>query len=216
MILQKRRLSAAGRADEDDELAVLRPGGRCPSARRPCRRIFFTLSMVSAAHTGRAQPSPPPSAVPPRKRVAAWNGSSARSIARFPFVRGREADGERAHRVVHVAREIDVLADRLQQIGLLAVAKLLMVRLVRRRDVLGRASRNLPSAPIAALWMRSMVGLAVGVDVIRAHALVHDDRDAAAWRDHVLHEIGGLRHHRPQPASYQPTEPSSNSTCRWP
>ena len=40
-------------------------------------------------------------------------------------------------------------------------------------------------------------GPGVGVDVVRSGALRHADRDGAVGGDHVLHEEGRVRHHRP-------------------
>ena len=45
----------------------------------------------------------------------------------------------------------------------------------------------------------------MGVDVVGARALGHPDRDAAVRRNHVLHEEGGVGHHRP-PAGLVPAE----------
>src|SRR4051812_23999553 len=49
---------------------------------------------------------------------------------------GGEHDAQRAHRVVHRAAEIEILADRLEEEGLLAVAELLVVGLVLHVDPL--------------------------------------------------------------------------------
>src|SRR4030095_16047409 len=48
---------------------------------------------------------------------------------------GRQHDLERIHAIRHVLRQIDVLADGLQHIGLLAVAQRLVARLVGHRDL---------------------------------------------------------------------------------
>ena len=130
------------------------------------------------------------------------------------FVRG-EADGERAHGIRHVPGQVDILADRLQQEGLLAVAELLMPGLALHRQHPVRLGKLAVRAGRGAVQADAR-GLGVRVDVVRFGALVHDDRHAAVRRDHVLHEERRLRDHRPPAASYQPTEPSSNSTCRWP
>ena len=51
---------------------------------------------------------------------------------------GGEHDAEAVHRVVHVGRQIDVLADRAQEERLLAIAEPLVIGLVLGVDVLVR------------------------------------------------------------------------------
>jgi hypothetical protein len=59
-------------------------------------------------------------------------------------------------------------------------------------------------------------GLGVRVVIVGLRIRVHDDRhapfgDITSFTKNAVSDIIG-----PQPASYQPTEPSSNSTCKWP
>ena len=100
--------------------------------------------------------------------------------------------------------EVDVLADGLEHEGLLAVAELLVAGLVGHRQ----RSRRLGKAAVRAgrgAVDADRVGLGVGVDVVGLGAFGHDDRDAAVRRDDVLHEEGGLGHHR-SPAGLVPAD----------
>ena len=105
--------------------------------------------------------------------------------------------------------EIDLAADRPQEQPLLALAKLLMAGLVLGRLDRRRASTKRPSASSAAWWMRSAlvrVWASWSDDFAAvARRLPGDDRDAALRPDHVLHEEGGLAHHRP-PARLVPAD----------
>ena len=76
---------------------------------------------------------------------------------------GRDHDPQALYRIVHVVAEVDVLVDRLEQKALLALAEIVMTGLVGHVDALVRL-RHVGVMP------EDLVGLDMGVDVVRLHA----------------------------------------------
>ena len=116
--------------------------------------------------------------------------------------------------VVHVVGEVDVLFDRLEQIALLALAQLVVVGSSRRHRSAGRASAHVGMMP------ENLIGLGVGVDVVGFHvppavsAMTIETEPFGPITSFTKKAVSLII--GPQPASYQPTEPSSNCTCSMP
>ena len=103
----------------------------------------------------------------------------------------------------------------LQEPGLLAIAQLLVAGLVLHADPLVAAWRSCCRASMSAWWIFSALVLVCCRCRPRSRArrarprsapsCAHDDADAALGPDHVLHEEGGLAHHR-APAGLVPAD----------
>ena len=195
---QQRGLAAARRPDEDDELAVRRRRGRCLSAPRPCRRTLVLRARSSDAF------ETSPSALGSRlQRVL--TSRHRRCAGRARFSSAARQTRERLHRVVHVAGEVDdprgSPSARKPARGRRAPGGRARLPSTASR----RAARTCRRRRSRRWCTRMRRGLGVRVDIVRLGALVHHDRHAAVRRHHVLHEEGGLRHHRP-PAGLVPAD----------
>ena len=195
---QQRRLAAAGRADEDDELAVLHLEVDALQHLDRAEGLASRFSMLQRAH----------GFVP----VLEFDGcAGAHALV------GGKADGERLHRVVHVARR-----DRYPRGSPSA-----------RRPARGRRAPGGRARPaidsISSGCDEFAVGAGLGAVQADASRSWCGCRCRRTWRlpsmtieTQPLGEITSFTKKAvseiigPQPASYQPTEPSSNSTCRWP
>ena len=111
------------------------------------------------------------------------------------------------------SREVEILVDRLEEEGLLAIAEVLVVRLVLGRDELVLPDEVLVRADFGVVVLDA-VGLGVPVDIGRVRNVLElvlvvgvagDDRDGALGADHVLHEERDLAHHR-APAGLVPAD----------
>ena len=111
--------------------------------------------------------------------------------------------------------EIQVFADCLQQERLLPVAQLLMGRLVGHIDPFVLVHEIVGFVDLARM-AQQRVCLGVRVDIVGSRMILpllrHDDADAALGPTTSFTKNATSLIIGPQPASYQPTEPSSNST----
>ena len=134
-----------------------------------------------------------------------------------PNIRGRGALENPANRFdrLHVAVEVDIVADGVEQEVLLALAERLVIRLPCI-DSSRSGWAKPPSGLSAAEWMRIrevFVWVSMSSDLAPSSMTIetHPPGEMTSFTKKAVSDIIG-----PQPASYQPTEPSSNSTCRWP
>ena len=111
---------------------------------------------------------------------------------------------ERVDRVAHVSLQIDVLGDGAIDEILLAIAQALVIGFAMHVEPIigaGGLVRRVEGSMVHA----DARGLGVGIDVGGGGAFVHDDGHGAIGRDHILHEEGGLGHHR-APAGFVPAD----------
>ena len=140
-------------------------------------------------------------------------------LARPHALVGREHDAQRVDRVLEMIREIDLAADRLQEQPLLALAELLMAGLVLGRvDFVGMGEGAVGVERGVMDAQRVGPGMGVVIGGLRRRAAVSlatiDTQPFGPIMSFTKKAVSLII--GPQPASYQPTEPSSKTMCRWP
>ncbi len=126
---------------------------------------------------------------------------------------GRQHHREGAHGVVHVPAEIAIVEDGVAQEALLAGTEFVVTGVVgERQDLVG--ARNRRPGPQAAAWMRSRdvaVWVSMAAEAAPSSATIETAPRGpiTSFTKNAVSEIIG-----PQPASYQPTDPSAKSTWR--